>query len=74
MSETIYRFLECNGRTGCMKDTTQIDKKGELESSESKAILRGQAKGRGWHSTGNYDLCPECYESFFGEKKHATHG
>ena len=69
MSVVIYRILECNGRTGCLKNTTIFDNKGDIESSETNNILRGQSKGRGWHSTGNYDLCPECYETFFGEEK-----
>ncbi len=69
MSVKVYRFLECNGRTGCMTDTTRFDSDGALESSETNEILRGQVKKDGWHSTGDYDLCPTCYDSFFGEKQ-----
>ncbi len=67
MSVQVYRFLVCNGRSGCGSDTTKIDKEGEFETCESNAILRGLSKGKGWHSTGDYDLCPNCYEHFFGK-------
>ena len=58
MSVQTAKFLHCNGRTSCISFSSGIGK--------TSRILRRKSKSLGWHSIGDYDLCPTCYKTFFG--------
>lgn len=54
------RTFTCNGQTGCERTFVGTD---------SAKVLREGYKRMGWrsHPQGNYDLCPECSETFLKE-------